>query len=560
MFNIDNYKKTHYIVSEEDFKRIKNIQNKELTIEDYNKLFTDDTLFKVVENMPYDQDKLTVVASKGKDYKPLVCRVTASKVDIIRKAHLVKNELSDIAKERCEKLYQENLFNPSKIKEYVYDTLVNGTTKSFRISDFCFFMNQMKNDYLKDEVQHKYNDTAFLYAFLEFYKERLEKNYVLDDEVVNAVDIVRKYYDVSAYKIHDFGNSGLIKDCHINETYKQMILDEIPSHMRPLDKSLYLYFLLCRDFYYDSNVYAEEEKGPVTKKHQDPAYIETLGFENKAVVCYSFTALYAKFLEELGIKYEIKTKDNFGKIMDPDKYGHGHQFINVLVPPYNFALDSTTGVLETDLYNVKMKNDLCGILLFNDNRLKENFDDRIDFVRNEFHNRSLKENDTNLLRDYDKIRIEFEELDKQNQYSIDEKLEILQNFVIKCENLDGMEAFSAFVNLRKIIFTPEEMRKNVYLRIVGYNETESPKKEPVIVLAKNDVDYKYNSQKNEYSFFRPGRKAQSLSKEDLEFLIDEGYFFGIKEGLDIPGINIYNFDNQSKEKTLWIRKSIMESL
>lgn len=537
---LSKYKDTHYIVSLDDFYRIKDEQDRTLFLEDYDKLFSDDTLFNVIKNMPYDSKGLIVSSFNKETNKKLAFTLFTNKIDIINEAHKQKDFLSKMSSDRCEELYQDNLFTPDKIKEDTYKVLVNGDEIEYKMETLYQLMDKYKT--LKEYEFHKnVQDDVDLYAFLDFYNNKLDKKFILDDKLVDNIKKVKLKYDVTAYSKHDFGNSEIIKDCHINEEYKKKILKDVNDYSKVgIDQVLYLYLRLCKDFYYDSSVYAEEEKGPVTDKHKDPNYIEKLGENNRAVVCYSFTALYAKFLEELGIKYEIKSKDTLGYIIDAETYANGHQFINVLTPPYNIALDSTKGVIETDLFNVKMHIDPKGIQLWSDDRLKSTFDERLGAAVDVLYGEESKENDE-IIKEYDRLFIQYKTIKDSGILSIDQRLTILEDFVLKCKNFKGMEGYSAFVNLRKLLFTKPEQKKNIYLKIIGYQEpdVEKPFKKPLIIVVKNKYDYNYQPELNEYGYFSPGHRIIPMPKETVEELIAEGKFYGIKDGLDIPGIN-YN--------------------
>lgn len=549
---LSKFKDTHYIVSVDDFYRIKDEQDKKLTLEDYDKLFSDDTLFEVIKNMPYDSEKLIVAAFNNETEKILACSILTTKVNIIKEAYKQDTFLSDKASDRCTELYKQNLFTPDKIKEDTYKVLVNGKEEEFKMETLYNLMHKYETLDEK-EFQVEVQDDIELYAFLDFYDKRLAKQYILNDNLLDNIKKLKLKYDVTAYSKHDFGNSDILKDCHINNEYKEKILREVNEFCtHDVDKALYLYLRLCDDFYYDSRVYAEEEKGPATDEHKNPAYIEKLDDNNNAVVCYSFTALYAKILEELGIKYEIKSKDTLGNIIDAETYANGHQFINVLTPPFNFSLDSTRGVIETDLYNVKMHNPPKGIQLWSDSRLEREFKKRVKSAIEILYGKRLPKEEDKIHEEYDKLVAEYKILKKAGELSIDERLEVLENFVSICNKFKGMEGYSAFVNLRGLLFTKQEQKKNIYLKIIGYQEpdAEQPFKEPLIIVVKNKYNYNYQPEDNEYGYFKPGQKIIPLSKELVEELIDEGKFYGIKDGLDIPGINYNKEETKGKVKKL----------
>lgn len=549
---LSKYKDTHYIVSLDDFYRIKDEQDRTLFLEDYDKLFSDDTLFNVIKNMPYESDKLLVASFNEETKKKLALSILTSKIDIINEAHKQDTFLSNKAADRCKELYQEHLFTPDKIKEDTYKVLVNGEEKEFKMETLYYLMYKYEN-LNENQFQDEVKDDINLYAFLDFYDKKLKNRYILNNKLVDNIKKIKLKYDVTAYSKHDFGNNEILKDCHINSAYKNKILKEVNNYcVYDFDKALYLYLRLCDDFFYDSRVYAEEEKGPATDEHKDPSYIEKLDEKNNMVVCYSFTALYAKLLEELGIKYEIKSKDSLGHIIDAETYANGHQFINVLAPPYNFTLDSTKGVIESDLFKVKMQIDPEGIQLWSDKRLEEPFNTRLTSAIKMLSDNRMPKDEDEVIKAYDRLFAEYKTLEKASVLSIDDRLEVLENFVLKCADFKGMESYSAFVNLRGIIFTDEEKKKNIYLKIIGYQEpdAEKPFKKPIIIVVKNEKDYNDYPELNEYGYFSPGNRIIEMSKDTLEELIAEGTFYGIKDGLDIPGINYNKEEVRGKVKKL----------
>lgn len=198
-----------------------------------------------------------------------------------------------------------------------------------------------------------------------------------------------------------------------------------------------------------------------------------------------------------------------------------------------------------------MHIDPKGIQLWSDDRLKSTFDERLGAAVDVLYGEESKENDE-IIKEYDRLFIQYKTIKDSGILSIDQRLTILEDFVLKCKNFKGMEGYSAFVNLRKLLFTKPEQKKNIYLKIIGYQEpdVEKPFKKPLIIVVKNKYDYNYQPELNEYGYFSPGHRIIPMPKETVEELIAEGKFYGIKDGLDIPGINYNKEEVKVKVKKL----------
>ena len=128
---------------------------------------------------------------------------------------------------------------------------------------------------------------------------------------------------------------------------KNAVYNDMPEGLSDLDKAVYMYGRLCQILTYDPGVYAERERGPITLAHEDRERLNTITPENNRVICYEFSYLYAKFLEEQGIKHNVISKSR------SKEYGGAHAYCEFVADNMHIKADSTALFFEGDLIAMK---------------------------------------------------------------------------------------------------------------------------------------------------------------------------------------------------------------
>lgn len=136
-------------------------------------------------------------------------------------------------------------------------------------------------------------------------------------------------------------------EIQLTEELKEAVYKDMPDGLNKLERAVYIYGRLCQILTYDPGVYAESEKGPITLRHENRARLNTITPENNRVICYEFSYLYAKFLEEQQIKHNVFSKSRY------KEYGGAHAHCEFVVDDMHIKADSTEVFFEGDLIAMK---------------------------------------------------------------------------------------------------------------------------------------------------------------------------------------------------------------
>ncbi len=364
----------------------------------------------------------------------------------------------------------------------------------------------------------------FLYALCSFFKENeIIYKYELPDK------FKKRYEEIENYKKIDFestnknyDNNELNKEIIINKELKNAILKNIPSNFNNLEKAIYIYIIMCKTLTYDEE-YLVSFKNSIDK-HKNIGYINTISPTNNKVVCYEFNLIYAKFLEELGIKYSILYKGN------KRSYKDTHTSLIFNYNKYLINVDSVTSVFNGDYFKAKLNQPLIGLLCINKNQNTKNEFNKIlekvyKTIINKEHSKINKDNFNDILNEYRKYT-------KKTNITLADKLSILIDKVNKA-NMVGVDTMSYLLSLRKVLFNEIEREKNIKIVIIRNNDLKETN--AVIIINKKD----YNEEdENIYYLYRPNQLLISVSKEELnerfndnklQYIEEKNYIFGIKK-------------------------------
>ena len=97
-------------------------------------------------------------------------------------------------------------------------------------------------------------------------------------------------------------------EAELNQELKKEIMSIVPERFTPLEKAFYIYKELCKRFTYDEEQLAGLTNAIYTINHRDIERIKKINSNNNKIICHEFSVIYAKFLEKIGIDYEIIRK------------------------------------------------------------------------------------------------------------------------------------------------------------------------------------------------------------------------------------------------------------
>lgn len=279
------------------------------------------------------------------------------------------------------------------------------------------------------------------------------------------------------------------------------IINDLTKEYKKIEIAIYLYIKLAKTLSYENEYYIFDGDFKVAKKHEDINNVKNINLLNNEVVCYEFTAMFAKLLDLFNIDFLVKYKKEANTF--------GGQHTNLTFEADNFLVyaDSVTSILDGDLFRSKIGYSLVGIQCKNSNiNMKRDFDN----ILNKVYNKIPGYNYNDLIN---KCRGKTSSMDIENKiiYFSD-----LTNSIFK-NSVDSL-AFMLF--LKKNILSSEEIT-NCNMLIVKNNYI-------------NDKYLKYNGQLAfpamiieinmkdgmTYYVYVPGYKIQKISQDNLRMLFE----------------------------------------
>ena len=283
-----------------------------------------------------------------------------------------------------------------------------------------------------------------------------------------------------------------VPETMLDKKFKKFITNGLYLLDNNLEKAIYLYIRLCQIFSYNNEYYIFDGASIVATKHETINNIPKYNTVNNQIICYEFTAIYAKLLDELGIEFKVKYKNQI------DHFGGQHTNLTFYYDKFTIYTDSVTSILDGDLFLSKIGLDLVGIMCKNeDEKIQKEFRDVLDKVY-------TKLNDKSYLKYFYSLK------EKLDGLSLEEKIKYfvgLSNmFFSTC-----MEKLSLMLYLRKILLTINDA---VDMLIVKNNSNELKYKNvysnqlafPTMIIIIDSNPY----------LFIPGNNLVKVSVEELQ--------------------------------------------
>ena len=310
-----------------------------------------------------------------------------------------------------------------------------------------------------------------------------------------------------------------MKMVNINSDFENYILDQIPNNFSKIEKAFYIYLLLCRTFTYDV---IEVNGGKTNIKHRNIERISEINEVNNVILCYEFIVIYAKFLDKLGLNYEIdKSYD----------YARGHINLCMQYKDSKIDVEPTRGVIDCDLTNAKIGVKLEG---FNYNYSNPSTYEEINKAVNNVYQYFDKNLGIKYKKQTELINENKEIFKKQNKnILLKERFEF---FVKKLINLDlpPVEIIKRLNMLKKVVF--EDLNIFDFYLVANTEKMSYPENVSIsLVLVFNE--FGINKGNNEYYIYKYPKNIAKISKEDLQKKFDYGKYTYVKaHKKEIPGI------------------------
>lgn len=525
----------------ENSKKI-NINNQTFPIDLFINILEDDYYNEYV-NKFFNNDikSLTIYTIFGKGAKEIYKFSKSNIIKGIKK--IVDNNIHVLTNKQKENYhYLKNLVSYEKFlsiyKNGIYKIDIENNNYSINISDILEFMNLNSKEfvnicYLKDiETLYNIKKEYFIYAAFKFFiNTNALENFILPKNILNnIIDIYQSnHIDLEAINRYLETKDTIYKKVNIDASLKEYLLKDMPNNFNTLEKAIYVYIRMCKTLTYNEEYFAVNQATAVTQKYKNIDYISKINLNNNEVVCYQFSAIYSKLLNELGINFRTYYHN-----MQEENYGSGHPYLEFRVDNYLVNADSIIYILKGDLVLAKLNRPLNGIKCINKSKYTQNlFNETLNKVYSlivKEENSLIKENFEDLLEEYSHITKNIKDI------SIFEKLNILVKKV-NSKKLSGIDAYSYALKLRKILFTKEEMENKININIVRNNE---PNKKDVIastitIISVNEDNF--NNDDTLYYYFYPNNELMYVSKEELEFNFKHNVLDYIKyNDKKIPGL------------------------
>lgn len=377
--------------------------------------------------------------------------------------------------------------------------------------------------------------------------EELIKLFDFSDEeqelIYKNIGIIKYHYQPNKIGNEEFTESrNIVDEFTLNDELKNSILKDMPSDFNKLQMAYYIYRRLCQKFSYDEDFFCYKyvlndnihAKSPVID-HSDISRLNNIKVDSD-VICTEITMIFAKFLDLLGIPYQIVDYDRNTNI----DYKDSHMKIIFKIGDIVMEADAAHGLMGSDLSIEKSYGEVRNFKPLVDVplRIKESVSNLLDLV-DEYMN---KEKNKNQFADALDI---YESLYKKNEsISIEERVKIITDVISKSD-LKFIDMQRIINSLKKRIFAsmqdgcfiefvinhnPLKQDKTYELTIViAYNENGDAKTSPdsnkyIVISSDKSMEYidygelKSRFENNTYSF--AGRDRKNLYKSWSD---DDGY-------------------------------------
>lgn len=410
------------------------------------------------------------------------------------------------------------------------DIEIAGETHTFNAMEFYNFLNLSESifkDFFNEEDEESLEEKGrFLYALLKWIEKSPMK---LKKEHLNKISYI-KNQEIIDYRIYgfQFDNNNVLANVKLNPELHDKVFKYINENDSLLEKAISIYVILCNIFTYDPDIFATNNRGEKAHLHEDINYLSKIK-PNDPIICFEFTYIYAKLLEELGVKCNI----NSFSTLD---YGGGHANLDFRIGKYLFTADPLYSIIRGDFFNIRFDRQLKGLSVLNiSETLNSEVEELIEKKRKEIiaresiYSKTLKKYES--LREYEKDNIPF-----------NERVNILLQ-EMKQPHDDEIMFFSYIMNLHEALFTNEQRKyhaKIVRLRNNNPKNSDKDVKAALVlsVLNRNESGYDYK-----YYYYESGN-VKEVNKSTLQ----DCFFYHVLEYICETDAKVPGFTEQLNNK------------
>ncbi len=431
-------------------------------------------------------------------------------------------------------------------KKYASDTKsisIEGRFLTLPVKEFIDVMNCSPIEIKTILQQENYKDMTldeFVYALDDFLDEnKILYKYYIPKKVSDNLNALKKATDITYINRCLEYPYNYLRRVEYSKKFKEEIFKDIPENFESLEKAFYIYYKMCKLLTYDEEQYARRKEIDYEIKHHDINRLKEIDSKNNRIVCYEFNALYAKFLRDLGIKYELEGSS---------EYANGHAALIFRVDKFIVRADSTVGLIKSDLAYAKNDLILTGFTLENKNENTYNkFVEKIDNVYS-----YIAKNDKNkyqgTIRDISKLSYML-----PNNLPLEIKKDIFVKLYSK-SSLPPIDKIPYALKLKNILFAKDNLKEAKFaLNFISKKELLNDQEKYTVstIISLNENGVISESNKNRYIALNSNGSIENLDYDEIKFRIETGIYKKAKtDNRVIPGFTIEEMNGDfSSNKT-----------
>ena len=431
-------------------------------------------------------------------------------------------------------------------KKYASDTKsisIEGRFLTLPVKEFIDVMNCSPIEIKTILQQENYKDMTldeFVYALDDFLDEnKILYKYYIPKKVSDNLNALKKATDITYINRCLEYPYNYLRRVEYSKKFKEEIFKDIPENFESLEKAFYIYYKMCKLLTYDEEQYARRKEIDYEIKHHDINRLKEIDSKNNRIVCYEFNALYAKFLRDLGIKYELEGSS---------EYANGHAALIFRVDKFIVRADSTVGLIKSDLAYAKNDLILTGFTLENKNENTYNkFVEKIDNVYS-----YIAKNDKNkyqgTIRDISKLSYML-----PNNLPLEIKKDIFVKLYSK-SSLPPIDKIPYALKLKNILFAKDNVKEAKFaLNFISKKELLNDQEKYTVstIISLNENGVISESNKNRYIALNSNGSIENLDYDEIKFRIETGIYKKAKtDNRVIPGFTIEEMNGDfSSNKT-----------
>lgn len=413
--------------------------------------------------------------------------------------------------------------------EELFEENIDGKTYTIPIKELNKFILE---DFKKYNLNKDFNFSGL--QKLEFFY--ILKSYVKEYDILNMYYIPLESRDFVEGVIHDdFANTFHINEIlETKDPYKDLgeinpqlfskVIENMSSEYTPLEKAIYVYAKLCQILTYDPSYYATNQSGHLVSRSLSADAISQISPENPEVVCFEVNHIYSKFLQQLGINYEMEYKTGV--------YGDGHANLTFRVGEFVINADSVSSILCGDLINAKLGKRLNGLVCENEN--KETLFNFTKIVNAVYADVKKEPNEYMSKKKLEGLSKLYKNLAEIQEISVDKKMSLIK---AHCEELGlpTTEKIASAFDVSKKIFQ-KEIKSGFAQAVImsemvaeGFNISRQP---IFIVKTKTENGYVYHTfnHAGEFTLVDEAKLKSEISSGKISKIGEHTLQFGDRGG------------------------------